>query len=241
MERYLFEMPMMIPAEELEYQYYSGCENRQKNIKELSKQYVEKHVKCETYKEHYRTVMDSRIKINVYSKYPLSNEEIYAISSSYQHMSQFESCLMKDDFSGYLTWCYSEFEDIRNIENRIHLYEYWEDYLLIILDVEPEKLGFDATIIEWTKYFNVKKDTGKYQTLIKAYTDFDILVTSVKPLLIKEVISIVKSHKKAQSYVIEGEIGATCREFLSALKDTEVSREIKSYEYHYSFLAIEIK
>lgn len=231
----------MIPMEELEYQFYSGCENRQKNIKEISKKYVEQHVKCAPYKEHYKTVMvASRIKIHLYSKYPLSNEEIYAISSSYQHMSQFESCLLKDDFLGYLTWCYSEFEDIRNIENRIQLYEYWEDYLLIILDVEPENLGFDANIIKWTKYFNVKKD-GKYKTLIKVYTDFDIIVTSVKPLLIKEVVAIAKAHKKAQSCGLQGESGATCSEFSSALKDTGVSREIESYEYHYSFLAIEIK
>lgn len=148
---------------------------------------------------------------------------------------------MKNDFLSYLTWCYSEFDDIRNIKNRIRLYKYVDDYLLIVLDVGPEKLGFDANILEWTRCFNVKKDTGKYQTAIKAYRDFEILVISDEPLLIKEVIVIAKSHNKAQRGVCDGEVSVTCSGFSGALKGSGFFREIKSYEYQSGFLSIEIK
>ncbi|MCI8362629.1 MAG: hypothetical protein HFJ41_05860 [Clostridia bacterium] len=211
----------------------SKDENRRKVIQKLSKQYIAEHTKClnEVFRQYYRKTIIYKEKqnITVYSKLPLSDMQVYAISQSYKNTRAYRT---REDFVWYFERYYSEFDDIRSIKNRISLYDYIDDYLLIILDVNPEELGFDPTVIKMTKLFNVKKDNGQYQTIIKAYIDFDIIVNSRKPISIDEVISISKAFTKANSFIWEGEDGATCSEFVSALKDTGCSKNIKSYKYN---------
>lgn len=220
----------------------SKNENRRKVIEELSKQYIAQHTKClnEVFRQYYRKTIIYKEKqnITVYSKLPLSDMQVYAISQSYKNTGADKT---QEDFVWYFERYYSEFDDIRSIENRINLYDYIDDYLLIILDVNPEELGFDPTVIKMTKFFNVKKDNGQYQTIIKAYTNFDIIVNSSKAISIDEVISISNAYRKANSYVCGGEDGVTCSEFISSLKDTGCSKNIKLYKYNNGFLVIEFE
>ncbi len=220
----------------------SKNENRRKVIEELSKQYIEQHTKClnEVFRQHYRKTIIYKEKqnITVYSKLPLSDMQVYAISQSYKNTGPDKT---REDFVWYFERYYSEFDDIRSIENRISLYDYIDDYLLIILDVNPEELGFDPTVIKMTKFFNVKKDNGQYQTTIKAYTDFDIIVNSEKRISIDEVISISNAFRKANSCIGECEEGVSCSEFISALKNIGCSINIKSYKYYSGFLTIEFE
>lgn len=210
----------------------SKDENRRKVIQKLSKQYISEHTKClnEVFRQHYRKTIIYKEKqnITVYSKLPLSDMQVYAISQSYKNTRAYKT---REDFIFYFERYYSEFDDIKSIKDRISLYDYIDDYLLIILDVNPEELGFDTTVIKMTKLFNVKKDNGQYQTIIKVYIDFDIIVNSREPISIDEVISISNAFRKANSYVWKGEDGPTCSEFISELKDMGCSKNIKSYKY----------
>ena len=251
MRKMKYVLPLR-PEEEVELEIYSRCKDRQKLIKELSYKYIGQYTKClnEIFNEQYRkTTMDSRIVrkkalpfyITVYSKYSLSNDEVYAISESYKWWFQVDSHPTKEDFLGYLRWCYCQIGDIGKIEDRMRLYEHLDDSLMIILDVDPEELGFDPSILALTKSFNVQTEGGKYQTVIKAYTDFDIITSGSNPLSIEEVRSIAVAHREAEACVCEGEESATCSEFLRYWERSGFARKIKLYEYHDGFLEIEIK
>lgn len=227
------------PVIEIMEEIETGCEDRSKILESVSNRYIEENVEClnEVFNTDYRkTVVVSRLgkttfHITVYSGEVLSNLTVYAIAMSYQDNSTVES------FLHYMREFYPE---IKDFESRMRLYEHVEGGLIIVLDVDPEKLGLDPTVMQWTKVFNANQDDGTFKTVIKAYNDFDIVVTSNRPITIEDVKNIAQSHQEAQSWVCAGEGGATLSEFCSVLRKNAFYKTINSYEYHYGFLAIEI-
>lgn len=227
------------PMQEIRHQYYANCD-RKSAIRHLSEQYVNEHeIKCETIEQNKKILIDTDTDtcINVYSSCNMSKEAIYAIAASYKHISQFTRNLK--EFLQYLKKFYGkEIEELEDIENRTHLCEYLNNDIVIAVDVEPESLGFDKKVINWTRYFNLRKDL-KYHTAIKAYEDFEILVISDKKIEINTAIAIARAHRKAQSCIWDTEESAMPEELYESGLKREVN--IKRYEYNYNFLEIEIK
>lgn len=238
------------PVEESEMEVSTGCKDRRKNLEELSIRYLEKNAKClnEVYKDSYRkTVINSctRTKepafyINIYSKKPLSNLEVYAIYMTYKNESRCNSNLNKTNFLSFLKWCYAEFEEIKEIEKRISLYEYFNDSLIIVLDVEPKELGFDTQAMKLTLKFNEKQSNGKYETVIKVSTIHNIIVITNEPISPKAIIKIKDAYIEAQlCRKCEWE-NATSDEFAMALNKKEIYKDIGEFEYGSGFLKFEI-
>lgn len=231
----------MRPLAEIEEELKTGCKNRKKILKRVSNRYIEENVDClnEVFNTNYRkTVLVEHSRttdfyITVYSNKVLSNLIVYAIGMSYQRDNP-----AKINFLQYIKSFYPE---IKDFESRMRLYEHVENGLIIVLDIDPEKLGLNPSVMQWTKTFNAEQGDGTFKTVIKPYIDFDIVVTSNLPITVKDVINIAQSYKEAQSWVINGEEGATLEEVSSVLQRTEFSKKINAYEYHYGFLAIEIE
>lgn len=231
----------MRPLEEFREELKTGCKNRQELLERVSNKYINENVVClnEIFNTDYRkTVLVSHSRksafyITVYSGKALSELTVYAIGMSYRH-----NFPVKRDFLRYMMSFYPEIKDFKS---RIRLYEHVEGGLTIVLDVQPEKLGFDPLVMMWTKSFNSEQEGGKFKTVIKLYIDFDIVVTSNSPLSVEDVMNIAKSYYEAHSWVLEGEFDATCEEVSTVLQRTAFSRKINSYGYQNGFLAIGIE
>ncbi len=231
----------MRPLAEIMEELETGCENREEILNRVSNRYIEENVDClnEVFNTNYRkTVLVKHLRatefyITIYSSEVLSELTVYAIGMSYQRDNP-----TKRDFLQYMKSFYPE---IKDFESRMQLYEHVENGLIIVLDINPEKLGLNPSVMQWTKTFNAEQSDGTFKTVIKPYIDFDIVITSNLPITIKDVINIAQSYKEAQSWVCDGEEGATLDEVSSVLQKTEFSKKINSYEYHYGFLAIEIE
>lgn len=229
------------PLEEVMEEIKTGCKNRKKILKRVSNRYVKENVDClnEVFNTNYRkTVLVEHSRttdfyITVYSSEVLSNLIVYVIGMSYQRN--------KPAKRNFLQYMQSFYPEIKDFKSRMRLYEHVENGLIIVLDVDPEKLGLNPSIMQWTKTFNAEQGDGTFRSVIKFYIDFDIVVTSNLPITLMDVINIVKSYKKAQSWVWRGEESATLDEVSSVLQRTEFSKKITSYEYHYDFLAIKIE
>lgn len=227
----------MRPLAEIREELKIGCKNRKEILKRVSDRYIEENVNClnEVFNTNYRktVLVEHSIYITVYSGEVLSNLIVYAIGMSYQ-------CDNPEKIN-FLQYIESFYPEIKDFESRMRLYEECENGLMIVLDIDPEKLGLNPSVMQWTKTFNAEQSDGKFKTVIKLYSDFDIVVTSNLPITLKEVINIAQSHKEAQSWGCLGEEGATLNEVYSVLQRTGFSKKINSYEYHYGFLAIEIE
>lgn len=249
-------VPLPRPVEETIIEVCTGCKNRKIIINILSEEYVKEHVKhlnedfinedfnCCSKKTVFTPFSKkSNFNITVYSETPISNNVIYAIGVSYSHATNIVEKPPEREFLKCLDRFYHDFQDISSIKNRITLYSYSIDGLIIILDTEPEKLGFNPAIMSITKLFNSKDENGKYKTIIKVYVDFDIIVISSFPLSVEKVKDIAIAYRSVANCMLDGEDDVSCNEFLDALKDDEFSRKLKKYEYDYviSALLIEIE
>lgn len=230
------------PFEEIIEELKTGCNNREKILKSVSNRYIEENVDClnEVFNTNYRkTVLVEHSRttdfyITIYSSKVLSNLIVYAIGMSYDRDNP-----AKINFLQYMKSFYPEI--IKDFESRMRLYEHVENGLIIVLDIDPEKLGLNPLFMQLTKTFNVEQGDGTFKTVIKPYIHFDIVVTSNLPITVNDVLNIAQSHREAQIYVYGGEDGVTLDEFSSVLRKTEFSKKINSYEYHCGFLAIEIE
>lgn len=247
-------MPLEEIKEELKQKMETGSSNREKILENVSEKYIREHadclnevcsIDCRKTIVYRKTVLvsyieETKFNIIVYSGEDLSKLTIYAISSSYQSARSPNKPPMKSDFLVAMRWLYPEIQDF---ETRMHLYEYVEDGLIIVLDFEPEKLGFDPKIMKMTKTFNSAQSDGKFKTVIKYCIDFDIVVTSAFPLSLEDVKNIGQSYAQAQNFVSKWEDSGRFDAFLNSLLKTITGYrgKINLYEYHNSFLEIGIE